>query len=84
MEGNPSDPKDFGHTDMQQARVNTAHKIAWFLDKIGQPSEFWEKVKEGNQDPFEKMVWGDGAKGAGQLAPIDGQDELPDDTMITL
>jgi hypothetical protein len=84
MEGNPSDPKDFGHTDMQQARVNTAHKIAWFLDKIGQPSEFWEKVKEGNQDPFEKMVWGDGVKGAGQLTPIDGQDELPDDTMITL
>ena len=84
MEGNPEDPKDFGHTGMQQARVNTAHKIAWFLDKIGQPSEFWEKVKEGNQDPFEKMVWGDGVKGAGQLAPIDGQDELPDDTMITL
>ena len=30
MEGNPSDPKDFGHTDMQHARVATAHKIAWF------------------------------------------------------
>mgnify|MGYP001237024086 CR=1 FL=1 len=29
MEGNPQDPKDFGHTDMQNARVNSAHKIAW-------------------------------------------------------
>jgi len=84
MEGNPTDPKDFGHTDMQQARVNTAHKIAWYLDKIGQPSEFWGEVIEGKQDPFEKMVWGDGVKGAGQLAPIDGKDELPDDTMISL
>ena len=70
MEGNPQDPKDFGHTDMQNARVNSAHKIAWFLDKIGQPSEFWERVKEGKQDPFEKMIWAEGVKGAGQLAPI--------------
>ena len=84
MEGNPSDPKDFGHTDMQNARVNSAHKIAWFLDKIGTPSEFWEKVKEGKQDPFEKMVWQEGVKGAGQLAPINETPELPDDHKITL
>ena len=84
MEGNPQDPKDFGHTDMQNARVNSAHKIAWFLDKIGTPSEFWEKVKAGEQDPFEKMVWEEGVKGAGQLAPINDVPELPDDYKITL
>jgi len=84
MEGNPNDPKDFGHTDMQNARVNSAHKIAWFLDKIGKPSEFWEKVKAGEQDPFEKMVWEEGVKGAGQLAPINEKPELPDDYKITL
>ena len=84
MEGNPSDPKDFGHTDMQQARVSSAAKIAWFLDKMGNHSEFWDKVVAGEQDPFEKMKWADGVKGAGQLAPIDGQDELPDDTIISL
>jgi len=84
MEGNPNDPKDFGHTDMQNARVNSAHKIAWFLDKIGKPSEFWEKVKAGEQDPFEKMVWEEGVKGAGQLAPINEAPELPDDYKIEL
>ena len=84
MEGNPQDPKDFGHTDMQNARVNSAHKIAWFLEKIGTPSEFWEKVKTGEQDPFEKMVWEEGVKGAGQLAPINEAPELPDDYKITL
>ena len=84
MEGNPQDPKDFGHTDMQNARVNSAHKIAWFLDKIGQPSEFWERVKEGKQDPFEKMIWAEGVKGAGQLAPINETPELPDDYKIEL
>ena len=84
MEGNPQDPKDFGHTDMQNARVNSAHKIAWFLDKIGKPSEFWERVKEGKQDPFEKMIWAEGVKGAGQLAPINEKPELPDDYKITL
>ena len=84
MEGNPSDPKDFGHTDMQNARVNSAHKIAWFLDKMGTPSEFWENVKEGKQDPFEKMIWEEGVKGAGQLAPINEEPELPDDFKLEL
>ncbi|MDB4335335.1 hypothetical protein OAA05_00685 [bacterium] len=84
MEGNPNDPKDFGHTDMQNARVNSAHKIAWFLDKMGTPSEFWENVKEGKQDPFEKMIWEEGVKGAGQLAPINEAPELPDDFKLEL
>ena len=40
MEGNPEDPADFGHIEMQQARVKSAYKIAWFLEKIGQQSEW--------------------------------------------
>ena len=83
MEGNPEDPADFGHPNMQQARVNTAHKIAWFLEATNNGDlTWWEKVKAGEQDPFEKMIWGDGVKGAGQLEALD--DELPDDTIITL
>ena len=39
MEGNPSDPLDFGHADQQQARVSSAAKIAWYLDKIGKHSD---------------------------------------------
>lgn len=67
MEGDPDDPRDFAHTDMQQARVRTAFKLAWFLEKIGQPSEWWQRVQAGEQNPFEKMVWQKSVKGAGQL-----------------
>lgn len=86
MEGNPEDPEDFGHPQKQQARVNSAHKIAWFLEKTGQGDlTWWNRVKEGKQDPFEKMVWPKDVKGAGQLAAVDEeQEQLPDDTIITL
>ena len=83
MEGNPSDPKDFGHTDMQSARVSSAAKIAWYMEKMGMDTSWWEKVKSGEQDPFEKMKWADGVKGAGQLNAVD-EEELPDDTIISL
>ena len=84
MEGNPSDPKDFGHQDMQNARVSSASKIAWYLDKTNQGDlTWWNAVKEGTQDPFEKMVWADGVKGAGQLNAVNSE-QLPDDTIISL
>jgi len=83
MEGNPDDPRDFGHPDMQQARVRSAFKIAWFLDKIGQHSDWWDKVQAGKQDPFEKMVWQGGVKGAGQLDSINNS-KISDDETLTL
>ena len=87
MEGNPNDPKDFGHADMQQARVSTAHKIAWFLEKTGQGDlTWWNNVVAGTQNPFEKMTWAEGVKGAGQLSPINGEEEpeFSDDHKLSL
>ena len=85
MEGNPDDPRDFAHPDMQNARVRTAYKIAWFLERIGQKSEFWEQVKAGDQDPFEHMKWGDDVKGAGQLASVDShKKKIDDEETLTL
>ena len=84
MEGNPEDPRDFGHSDMQNARVATAHKIAWFLEKTGRDTSWWEKVKAGEQNPFEKMVWAEGVKGAGQLQAVQEKPELPDDHTLSL
>ena len=84
MEGNPQDPKDFGHEAMQHARVATAHKIAWFMDRANLGDlTWWNKVKSGEQDPFEKMKWAEGVKGAGQLAAVN-DDQLPDDTVLSL
>ncbi len=83
MEGNPSDPKDFGHPSMQQARVATAYKIAWFLNRIGQHSTWWENVTNGTQDPFEKMKWSQDVKGAGQLGSVN-KNRISDEETITL
>ena len=77
MEGNPDDPRDFGHPDMQQARVRSAFKIAWFLDRIGQHSVWWDNVQDGKQDPFEKMKWAENVKGAGQLDSLSTQSNAP-------
>lgn len=82
QEGNPEDPADFGHPDQQKRRVQSAHKIAWFLDRIGQRSEWWERVKAGEQDPFEKMVWQPGVRGAGQLDGVTPASE--EDVTLTL
>ena len=85
MEGNPSDPNDFGHPDMQQQRVRSAYKIAWFLDIIGQHSDWWDNVVAGNQDPFEKMIWQQGVKGAGQLDSVsEKKNKIPDDHTLSL
>lgn len=83
MEGNPSDPRDFGHPNMQQARVATAYKVAWFLDRIGQHSDWWDNVVAGKQDPFEKMKWAEGVKGAGQLGAVQ-ENRISDEEKITL
>jgi len=83
MEGNPNDPKDFGHPSMQQARVATAYKIAWFLDRIGQHSTWWDNVVAGKQDPFVKMKWAEGVKGAGQLNAVQ-ENRISDEETITL
>ena len=83
-EGNPEDPEDFGHPAMQQGRVKSAFKIAWYLEKIGQRSEWWERVQAGTQAPFEKMVFSKNVKGAGQLAAKDSKPSVPDDETLVL
>ena len=80
-EGNPDDPEDFGHPGMQQARVRTAFKLAWFLDRIGQRSTWWDNVQAGKQDPFAKMSFGKDVAGAGQL---EAKSEIPDDQTLVL
>ena len=92
MEGNPSDPKDFNHPSMQQARMHHASKIDWFLKKIGvhtSPSPF-ERFIAGEVNPFDD-VNKHNPKGAGQFGSINKQGDIPStkpridgDTKITL
>lgn len=81
MEGNPTDPEDFGHPAMQQARVASAYKIAWFLHKLGKTTEWWDRVVAGTQNPFEKMVAKPGVKGAGQFDAV-SKDSDDDETLV--
>lgn len=92
MEGNPSDPRDFGHPGMQEARVRTANKIAWYLEQIGKPSIWWQNVLAGKQDPFEKMKQNtsQNVQGAGQFQANDPKGEntrkakIDDNATLTL
>jgi len=80
-EGNPEDPEDFAHAEMQKNRVRTAFKLAWFLERIGQKSEWWEKVQRQEVNPFEKMVFPKDVAGAGQLS---AKESMGDDETLVL
>lgn len=55
FEGNPSDPRDFHHVSFNQARINDSETIAKYLKSNGVDTTFWENVKTGKQDPWEKL-----------------------------
>ena len=56
------------------------------MDKMGIDISFWEDVKAGKQNPFEKMVFPQDVKGAGQLASVQPhtKEQLPDEHTLTL
>lgn len=92
MEGNPEDPADFNHPNMQQARMHHATKIDWFLKKIGaqQSPSVFEQTISGQFNPFADIKQHT-PKGAGQFdsinkkkGPDSSKPKLPDDHTITL
>jgi glycosyltransferase involved in cell wall biosynthesis len=56
LEGRPDDPRDFNHSTFRSKRLTDANKIAWYLERIGQPSEWFKQVIMGKQDPWEYMI----------------------------
>jgi hypothetical protein len=55
FEGNPSDPRDFHNPRYGNARVQDCEVIATYLKSVGQDISYWEKVKTGQIDPWEKL-----------------------------
>jgi hypothetical protein len=55
FEGNPSSPHDFHNRTFMLARMNDCEKIARHLGSKGQSTEWWNNVKAGKQDPWEKL-----------------------------
>lgn len=56
LEGNHTDPRDFNHSTFRNKRLADANKIAWYLKRIGQHSEWFERVMQGQQSPWEYMI----------------------------
>ena len=55
LEGNLQDPKDFHHVRYNNARLFDCELIARHLRAKGIDMTFWEQVKLGKQDPWEKL-----------------------------
>ena len=58
QEGNINDPQDFVHPQNTVARYQDTDRLAWFLDRIGQPTR-WLAVLAGEQNPFDLMMAND-------------------------
>lgn len=56
LEGNHEHPADFNHITFRNKRLADANKIAWHLDRIGQPSEWFRQVLLEGKDPWEYML----------------------------
>lgn len=84
QEGNPEKEGDFNHERNRRARAASAAKLAWFMERTGRDITWWEMVKSGQQDPFEKMRMGEGVLGAGQLDAVDNKPKYDDDHKLSL
>ena len=54
-EGNPDDPKDFHHPLNTQLRLLDCEKISVYMKSAGLDTTWWENVKLGKQDPWERL-----------------------------
>ena len=55
FEGNPSNVYDFHHTSVQQQRHQDCDKISSYMQSIGMDTTWWNNVKAGRQNPWEKL-----------------------------
>jgi hypothetical protein len=55
LEGNPSNPRDFHNPNLSILRMNEVEKIHAYLKSTGTASDWWERVKAGEQDPWETL-----------------------------
>jgi hypothetical protein len=55
LEGNPSNPRDFHHPDMTMLRMKECDAINDHLKSLGLNPTWWDRVKTGEQDPWEHL-----------------------------
>ena len=55
LEGNPRDPNDFHHPGWTNYRMQDCDKLSAYMKSRGMNTEWWENIKAGIQDPWEKL-----------------------------
>jgi len=55
LEGNPSNPRDFHNPKMSLLRMQECDIIDTYLKNQGSNSTWWDRIKVGKQDPWEKL-----------------------------
>jgi hypothetical protein len=55
LEGNPSNPRDFHNPSVSALRMAEVEKIHAYLKSIGVASDWWDRVKLQQQDPWENL-----------------------------
>jgi len=55
LEGNPSNPLDFHHFSYGNGRIADTNAIAAYLESKNVDLTFWNNVKAGKQNPWEKL-----------------------------
>lgn len=55
FEGNPMNPYDFHNRQVTDQRISDAERIAQHMKSLGLDTTWWENVKTGKQDPWEKL-----------------------------
>jgi hypothetical protein len=55
LEGNPNNPADFHHITNTLNRMSDCEKVAVYMKSQGASTDWWEAVKAGTQEPWEKL-----------------------------
>lgn len=55
LEGNPNNSRDFHHPAQSQLRMLECDKLDSYLKSIGQSNTWWDRVKTGEQDPWDRL-----------------------------
>ena len=55
FEGNPGHPNDFHHVTWNSRRIAECGKIADYMKSKGLDTTWWENVKAGTQDPWDRL-----------------------------
>ena len=54
-EGKPSDPRDFHHPTWSALRFNECDRLADYMRNRGIDTSWWDNIKAGKQDPWDKL-----------------------------